>query len=121
MAGKPQRRVSPSISQDPPLLDEALTPNVRERLAQLAIASECYTRMSDLLASSSKTLILAGKESPQFAGRANGLRDSVEQLHELFGKLAKDVMHHSHVLEDVVVAARATGQEWIMPPRTAQT
>lgn len=111
MAGKPQRRVSPSISQDPPSLDEALTPDVRDRLAQLALASECCTRMSDLLASSSKTLTLVGKESPRFAGRASGLRDNIQQLHELFGKLAKDVMHHSHVFEDVVVAARATGQE----------
>ncbi|MFQ5591886.1 MAG: hypothetical protein ACE5HE_12040 [Phycisphaerae bacterium] len=104
MFGRPEQP-SRSLGDQDPLLDEILTPDIREALASLALMSENHLDIADAVAEHTPMLACLLNRHPQFAGSCRGMLIRLAQLYALHGELADLVMRHSRLFEDAIVAA----------------
>jgi len=100
-----------SLGDQHPLLDEILTPDIREALACLALMSEEHLDIADVVAEHAPMLVCQLERHPQFAGPCRAMLIKLVQLNVLHEELAHWVMHHSRLFEDAVVAMGTSGQE----------
>ena len=111
MADEP-RSESRSLADRGCVMDEALTPDARKLLGDLAVFSEECVERADSLEEARRNLASLVERHPEFDGAAKELRVKMTRLQELEAALGKAVMRYSHAYEDDVTGAeRRTGNE----------
>jgi len=106
-----QEQHSRSLGDQHPLLDEILTLGIRETLASLALMSEDHMDIADVVAKHAGTLRFLVERHPHFAGSSLAMLIKLAHLHALHEELGQLVMHHSHLLENAIVALETQNQE----------
>ncbi len=82
---------------------EGLTPEIAEKLADLALMSERHADMSLALGEVRQMLASLVERHPEFRGSSCELLAKLEQLEHLQASLGTEVMTHSHLYEDDAV------------------
>jgi len=85
------------------LLQELLSPTLNEKLASLALRAEEGADRAEELEQAGRFLDRYTAEQSDLGATARLLRAKVEQLRELHSQLSRQVMRHSHLLEDAAM------------------
>ena len=103
MVNEPERNKTSNSCQGQ-AAEEALTPEIRAVLGNLALNVQTHTEFGDALAEANRTLGSLLERHPELEGPSRELRAKVAQLQGLHSELAKEVMRYSHAFEDVMVS-----------------
>lgn len=90
-----------------PMPDERLTPDVREELAQLALASEANADVGEELELIDRRLASWTTRSPRLTQAIQILRSNITTWRRTHDWLAKCTMDHAHMYEDEMSVSRA--------------
>jgi len=87
------------------LLRELLSPTLNERLASLALRSEEVAELAEGLEHSKRFLDRYAADQSDLGATARLLNTKIEQLRQVSSQLSRQVMRHSHLLEDAAELA----------------
>lgn len=110
MVNEPARN-DRSATREGLAVDEALTPEIREVLGNLALNAETHVEVGDALAEADSMLASVVKRHPEFDGPAAELRAKLAQLQNLHNEAGEEVMRYSHAYEDATMAGAKLNKE----------
>jgi hypothetical protein len=87
------------------LFRELLSPTLNEKLASLALRSEEVADVAEGPERSARFLDRYAAEQSDLGATARLIRTTVEHLRDLNAQLSRQVMRHSHLLEDATTPA----------------
>ncbi len=108
--GEPERNNTPNSCQGQGV-DDALTPEIREVLGNLALNAETHVELGEALAEANRMLTALVERHPEFDGSAAELRAKLAQLQDLHSEAGKEVMRYSHAYEDATMAGAKLNKE----------
>ena len=103
MIGEEERGDVPPEQVQPPT--EGLTPEIAEKLADLALMSERHADLSLALGEARRMAASLVERHPEFRGTSRELLAKLEHLEHLQASLGTEVMKYSHRYEDAAAAA----------------